>query len=386
MTPASSQMPRKVLVTGATGFIGGRLVEVMVGTGACEPKPLVHSTSAAARITRYNLDFAVADLTDRKSVDRAIEGCDAVVHLARGGKPVMRQGLENVLAAAAAHGVSRFVHMSSVAVYGNNPPPESVSESAVATRTDLEYGNEKLEQEHRVLRYGQKHNLPVVILRPPNVYGPFAAFTTGVLGKIRAGGMAIVDGGRNPCNLVYVDNLVDATLRALWAPTAVGETFFVTDAGRVTWAQALRDYAAFVGATIPDVADSELVRAPKPRVIRDSFRALPRVVLGGQFRAALRQVPLLERAEAMLYDRVNALSEDTKQKIRMKISGPSYFQRPTSAAERRYSADDNIIAAQKRLVAHSSEKAKQLLGYTAPISYADGMAFTEAWLRYSKFI
>ena len=140
----SPERPRRVLVTGATGLIGGRLCEVMALTGAFEPRPFVHATGSAWRITRFPLDFASGDLCDRASVDRAMDGCDAVVHLARGDHAVMRRGLENVLRAAVMHRVSRFVHNSSVAVYGSQPPPHSVSEAA-ATRPDLPYGHTKLE-------------------------------------------------------------------------------------------------------------------------------------------------------------------------------------------------------------------------------------------------
>jgi nucleoside-diphosphate-sugar epimerase len=101
------------LVTGATGFIGGRLCEVMALTGAFEPRPFVHSTGSAWRIARFPLDFAMGDLCDGAAVHRAMDGCDAVVHLARGDDAVMRRGLENVLRAAVTHRVSRFVHISS---------------------------------------------------------------------------------------------------------------------------------------------------------------------------------------------------------------------------------------------------------------------------------
>src|SRR5262245_1632509 len=101
--------PQRVLITGATGFIGGRLCEVMALTGAFESRAFVHSTASAGRITRFPLDFVIGDLCDRKSVDCAMRGCDAVVHLARGHKAVMLRGLENVLQSAVDHNISRFV-------------------------------------------------------------------------------------------------------------------------------------------------------------------------------------------------------------------------------------------------------------------------------------
>src|SRR5262245_21741346 len=213
----------RVLITGPTGFIGTRLCEVMTMTGHWSPRLFVHSTASASRIARFPIDFVLGDLCDKNSVDRAIEDCDAVVHLARGDRRVMTTGLENVLRAAMKQQCERFVHLSSVAVYGQHPPPESSSEEAPPQPGNMAYGVEKLKEEQRVRRFGRNHGLPFVILRTPNVYGPFSHFTVNLIGKIRAGQMAIVDGGQNPCNLVYVDNLIEAILLSLWKPAAVGE-------------------------------------------------------------------------------------------------------------------------------------------------------------------
>src|SRR5438132_1231321 len=121
---------QRILVTGAAGFIGCRLCEVLMLTRAFEPRAFVHSTGSAARLARFPVDMVVGDLCDADLVQRAVRECDAVVHLAWGSDKVMRRGLENVLRAAAKQGVRRLVHMSSVAVFGNEPPPESKFESA----------------------------------------------------------------------------------------------------------------------------------------------------------------------------------------------------------------------------------------------------------------
>src|SRR5207245_10487143 len=145
------------------------------------------------------------------------------------------------------------------AVYGSEPPPDSVGEAA-ATRPDLPYGHAKLEQEHRVLRYHRRRGLDVVILRPPNVYGPFASFTVGMVNTLRSHGVAIVDGGRNPCNLVYVDNLVEAILLALWRPEAPGQVFHVTDPEPVSWAGCMADQPRLLRLELPCVVPAARAR------------------------------------------------------------------------------------------------------------------------------
>jgi nucleoside-diphosphate-sugar epimerase len=375
--------PERVLITGAAGFMGSRLCEVLSLTKACEVRAFVHSTSSAARIARLPLDFALGDLCDAASVENAMDGCDAVVHLARGSARVMRAGLENVLRAAVRRRPSRFVHMSSVAVYGNDPPPESASEDAPARRTGLPYGDEKLGQELRVRRYARRHALPVVILRPPNVYGPFSPFTLGLLEKIRSGTMAIVDGGRNPCNLVYVDNVIQAVLLALWKPEAVSQTFFVADLERITWEQCLEHHAEMLGTSLPRISSADLVAPARERRLRDSLRALPGVVSSPDFRRALQRVPLIRDLEQFVYQRFESLSPNMRQSIRLRLHGPERHDLPSVP---RFHANDNIIAAQARKVAHSSDKAVGMLGYNAPVSYSEGMALTRDWLHFSRVI
>src|SRR6266446_8497047 len=347
----TANTPRKVLITGATGLIGGRLCEVMALSGNLVPRAFVHSTASAARITRFPLDFYVGDLGDLASVDRSMDGCDAVVHLARGDKRVMEQGLENVLRVASDHGVSRFVHVSSVAVYGNSPPPESASEATPAVRSDMEYGNIKLKQEHRVLRHAKRSGLPVVILRPPNVYGPYAGFTLDLMNKIRQGKMAILDGGRNPCNLVYVDNLVEAILLALWRPEAPGQVFHVTDPEPVSWERCITDHAVLVGVDVPRVVAAALAPPARERLWRDSLRALA----DGEVQQSLARIPLVRRW-------FQWLPEPAKQAVRARLRRGEPVRRRGSP-ERRFSSDHPFIAGQKRTVAHSSEKASRLLGY-----------------------
>jgi len=372
-------------VTGATGFIGGRLCEVMALSHAFEPRPFVHSTGSAWRIARFSLNFALGDLCDPRSVDRAIDGCDAVVHLARGNDAVMQRGLENVLRAAVAHRVSRFVHISSVAVYGSQPPAASVSEAAPASRSDLAYGNAKLEQEHRVLRYGRRHGLEVVILRPPNVWGPFGVFSVELVNAIRTHGIAILDGGRNPCNLVYVDNLVEAILLALWRPEAPGQVFFVTDREPVSWIRCITDHATLVGVDVPHVASAELAPPARERLWRDSLRALPGVIADAEFRRAVTRIPLAKRTMSLLSGWLPMLPGPAEQAVRGWLRGRASVRR-NGSSERVFHADHPFIAAQRRSVAHSSDKARRLLGYTAPVSYDEGLSLTEAWLREARIL
>jgi nucleoside-diphosphate-sugar epimerase len=329
------------------------------------------------------MEFALGDLTDAAAVRRAVEGCDAVVHLARGTRAVMTAGLDNVLRAAVEHKVRRVVHVSSVAVFGDTPPPESATEEAPLRRTTSQYGNEKLEQELLVRRYVRRHGLRAVILRPPNVYGPFSWFTLNVLKRLRAGNLPIVDGGSNPCALVGVDNLVAAIFGALSQPEAIGETFFVTDGAPITWAQCLEDHAALLGVSVPRVASAELMMPRRERVLVDSVGALMRVLPSGELRALFRQVPLFRVTESALYERFLAWPVERQSRLRHLLMGrPARAVGTTST----FSAADPLVASQGRQVVHSIAKAQRLLGYGPPVSYTEGMALTAEWLRFAGVV
>jgi nucleoside-diphosphate-sugar epimerase len=382
---ASSKQIRRVLVTGASGFIGGRLCEVMAITGTYTPRAFIHSTASAARITRFPIEFSIGDLRDSASVDRAVEGCDAIVHLARGEGSVMRAGLENLLRAAVLHKVSRFVHMSTVAVYGNMPPPESITEDSPIRHCDNLYGREKLGQEKRVLKYARNHGLPAVILRPPNVWGPYSHFSLEMIQKISKGTLALVSNGQNPCNLVHVDNLVEAILLSLWKPEAVNEVFFVTDDPVISWKQCLEDQAALVNTHLPGVAEEDLVVPAAERVWRESFKVVPRVFVSGEFRQQLRRIPLLRIVEEKLFAGFQSLSAETQHSLRSRLTGgnTAVLVRPATAPR---FVRNGLHFTQMRRVAHSSEKARRLLGYTAPVKYAEGMANLQAWLRFARHL
>src|SRR5689334_19822718 len=106
----------RVLVTGATGFVGSRLIEIMSLTEFCVPRAFIHSTNSAARVTRLPVDHVLGDLCNKGDVRRAMLGCTAVVHLALGSDQAMLRGLKNTLNAASEQKVRRFVHMSSAAI------------------------------------------------------------------------------------------------------------------------------------------------------------------------------------------------------------------------------------------------------------------------------
>jgi hypothetical protein len=290
----------------------------------------------------------------------------------------MLKGLQNVLRAAVEAQVQRFVHISSVAVYGSDPPPEARYETAIPATTTNEYGNIKLAQEQLVMKYARRHGLPFVILRPPHVYGPYSHMTITTLQKLGLGTLPVIDGGVNPCNLVYIDNLIEAIVLSLTHREALGEIFFVTDKERVTWRQYLNSHAALLGAKVPEASASQL-NFPATRGLSETFRQLPRVLLSSEFRTMARQIPAAAVVERGLFAVYDALPETWRERILFRWRKPPSFHR-ASIGLPRYDGTDYLIAGQRRTVEHSSEKAERLLGYTAPVDYGAALKLIRNWL------
>lgn len=373
---------RSVLVTGGTGFVGSRLCEVLHMGTDYHARPFVHSSGRAAYIARYPMDFTCGDLTDLSSVRRAIEGCSFVVHLARGSDKVMIAGLENVLRAAVETEVRRFVHVSSVRVYGDNPPPSATSEEAVPCPTGNPYGDIKLEQEHIVRTFGRKFGLPVVILRPPHVFGPYSHFVDAVVRRLRNRALPIVDGGVNVCNLVYIDNLVEAILLCLDKEESIGETFFVTDIERVTWRKCLEDFGSLVGVHVPTATQDQLDSPVRPTVAASALR-MSRVLLSHDFRSAALDMPGCARFSRMLSQVYAALPEKQRNYIRSRVRTPAHVPGAKSGVTR-YNAADYLIMSQGRTVVHACDKAQRVLGYTGAVGYTRAMDLTRAWMEFAQ--
>jgi nucleoside-diphosphate-sugar epimerase len=244
------------LLTGASGFIGGHLAARLVADGH-PVRCLVRPTSDTSRLERLGVELVAGDLTSPHSLVHAVEGCRHVLHCAamvsdwatvEEIRRINVRGTRELLAAAAAASVRRFVHLSTTDVYGY-PGGREVDETQVPSRFRNWYAQTKLEAEHEVRRATQATGLEVLILRPATVYGPGSREVVGEMAKaIRASHMVLIGQGRAVAGLTYVGNLADAAVLGLGSSAAGGEAFNVTDGLSVTWREFLDDLADGLGA------------------------------------------------------------------------------------------------------------------------------------------
>ena len=198
-----------ILVTGAGGFIGGSLVEAIYLSEFANVRAGVRRWSSAARVARFPIDIVLCDIMQPNQVAKAMEGVKAVVHCAyNDSREVIVQGTQNMLEAAQRSGVKRFVYLSTAEVYGTDVSGQ-IDEMFPYQYTGREYTDSKIEAEKLCWEFYGK-GLPLTILRPSIVYGPFSkSWLVRMAQRLLSGKWGMFENyGDGNCNLVYVDDLV----------------------------------------------------------------------------------------------------------------------------------------------------------------------------------
>ena len=336
--------PGLILLTGASGFVGGHLAARLVAEGRrvrCLVRPSSETTALRALSTGSGgpgIELVLGDLTDRDSLRRATEGCAHVVHSAAmvsdwGTVQEIRAanviGTRDLALAAVAAGVRRFVQISTTDVYGY-PGTPGVTEDHVFAGFANWYSQTKREAEAVLTTIAADSSLQVVFLRPATVYGPGSTEVVGEMTRaLRGRYLPTVAGGRAVAGLVHVENLVDAVLLALSRREAAGEPFNVVDGLPVTWGRFLGDIGAALGYPPPWIKLNYRLAFSLAVGLEEGYRALRRLT-------GLRTPPLLTRAAVQIL----GVDQD-----------------------------------------FSNAKLRSVLGWQPRVDYQQGLAATVAWLR-----
>jgi len=229
----------RCLVTGASGFIGGHLVERLVREG-CEVRALVRRTSNVSLLRKLDVELVYGDITVPETLGPAVRDVDVVFHLAayytfHGKKElywkVNVEGTRNMASASLDAGVGRFVYCSTTEAVGPTGK-EPVTEDVKPNPT-YEYGRSKLAAEE-VVREFMGRGLDATIVRPSGVYGPRniddVAYYFIML--IASGGLmsrVIPGSGETLIQFVHVEDAVQGLFLAGIKREAKGQTYFITE-------------------------------------------------------------------------------------------------------------------------------------------------------------
>lgn len=324
---------KRVLITGGTGLIGGRLAERLQAEENVKVVALARHPEKGCWLAKLGVDVIAGDVTDPGSLTNVAAGCDAIFHTAawvseKGTQTEINAvnvaGTENIIKAARAANVKRFIHLSSCAVYGSLQQ-FNIDETTPTRLTGNLYADSKVLAEQVVRR---NDDLPYVIARPSQVYGPRSyQFSTRPVELIKSGKMVLVDGGRYLCKPVYIDNLIDGLILCAKVNTAIGEAINFSDGDPVPWCEFFGAYARMLGV--------------------NSFPSVP--------------FPIAWLA---------AVASEMSAKSQYKKTG---FNRRT-------------VKGLHSLNSFSNQKARDILGWTPQIDFTEGMQRTGDWLRAEGYI
>ena len=385
-------------MTGGTGFIGGRVVEKLVRECNASVRVMLRNFARALHIARYPIELVYGDMNELGQVTAAADGCDIIVHCAYGssGDDSIRRsanvvGTKNVLEAAVRAGVKRFVHLSTVQVYGPLSDGD-LDETKPRQYFGDSYSDSKLDAEKVVLEYFAKYSLPIVILQPTIVYGPNSSiWTTNILSSLRKERHILVDNGEGYCNAVYVDDLADAVLLATVRDEGVGQTFLISGEEPVTWRDFYASYERMLGisGTIAmSVAEAEAYdiknRSRGPSIFREGFSILRAEPMLRERLLNTRELVLLRGVAASL------LPADIRVSMKRRIKGENGAAGlPDGLVEKRpirllsFPLDANFYKSRARV---RIDKAKRVLGYEPAFDLSAGMKRTEQWARWANLL
>ncbi len=235
---------RKNLVTGSSGFLGSHLAEALVtrGESVCA---LVRPASNTDHLKSLGVELVYGDLNDIPALKNAAQGIERVYHSAAlaadwGDRETFYTanviGTRNLLDAALAGGVNKFIHVSTTDVYGY--PDYPADETAPYRLRGLPYSDTKIEAERIVWDYHEQHEFPVTVVRPVNIYGPrSASLVLEFVEVLKSGGMVHLGNAGKPAGLAYVTNVVDLILLAADKANSIGQAYNASDGSDITWRQ-----------------------------------------------------------------------------------------------------------------------------------------------------
>jgi nucleoside-diphosphate-sugar epimerase len=288
----------------------------------------------------------------------------------------------NHLIDAAGRAAARLVQVSSLAVY-DLPREGDVTERTPDAPPGDAYADAKLAGERLALEQGRSRGIPVTVVQPTVVYGPFATVHgSDILDELRTSRMILVDGGKGICNAVYVDDAVSALLLAATSPRAPGERFLVSGSEHPTWAAFFGGFARMLGAEDRLVPMS----ASEAQALWHASRRRP--WLAGEALTLLRREKTLRKrllatreglwlrsiAERLAPDRLRAAERWAEPAATEAVVAAE----PSLGPMRPWLVDYLAKRARVRI-----DKARELLGYRPEFGLAAGLALTEAWARWA---
>ena len=251
-------MAKVAFVTGVTGFTGGWLAKRLVERGY-SVRGLVRNVNKAANLKELGVELIQGDLRNKDCYKDAVKGSDVVFHVAAAyrqeGVPdkLFRQvnvdGTRNMLEAAKAAGVKRFVHTSTVGVQGEIKDPPA-TEEAPFNPGDV-YQESKKAGELLAKHFFRENDLPGVVVRPVGIYGPGDTRFLKIFKFVNNGKFRMIGSGNVLYHLTFVDDLVQGIILAGEKEEAVGQIYTIGGPEYTTLEKLVQLIAEVLEVTVP---------------------------------------------------------------------------------------------------------------------------------------
>ncbi|HLO01745.1 MAG TPA: NAD-dependent epimerase/dehydratase family protein [Symbiobacteriaceae bacterium] len=248
---------KRVLVTGANGFVGSRVAVRLAEAGA-QVRALVRRPGESELLQRPGIEEMEGSFMEPQVAMDAVTGMDVVVHTAGGlgkdlddARALNRDGTHTMAAAALAAGVDRFIHISTGSVYAPTTDQVLTESHPLKTSGDT-YGWTKAEADEEIFAFIER-GLKATILRPTAILGfhPTSSWGFKAPNGVKNGKFRLLGDGLNSMGYIHIENLVDVVGLAVANPVAIGQAYTLVD-GHTTWKAYTDEIRGWFGA--PELA------------------------------------------------------------------------------------------------------------------------------------
>ena len=380
----------KVLVVGASGFLGSRLAERLSLDYGTQVRATFHRPENAVRVARLPVELVECDLLKPSQVSEAVKGCDVVVNCGNEASSdkqrILRfytEGISNLLQASEKFGVRKFIHLSSAAIHPFSGKHEIIDENSRRLTWPFPYARGKIKSEQLVNQYAGK--FAVTILRPTLIYGPYSPiWTTGIIQRV-TDNLVTVIGRDSLANIVYVDDVVNAIIVAMENDRTNGEAFIINgDDKKVSWKEYVNSYSEELGySSVPERSEYslELQRAKNfVLMLSDSICAIKNLIRSPEFLALLARIPLVVQIGLRL------LKDRKREEVESSITSVRKLPKPNRKILLKYEVlEKQLYSVFTCKAVFSSAKARNLMGFTTT-SFKDGIKNTLDWAKWANYL